>query len=51
MRAAVEQWKECHKAWCAWLAWFLKCIVVLSYEGIDTCIPSDLDVVAQAVLQ
>jgi hypothetical protein len=34
MRANVELSKDCHKAWCARLAWFLKCISVLSCEEI-----------------
>jgi hypothetical protein len=37
-------------AWCAQLAWFLKCIGVLSCEEIDMCNPPDLDMVDQAVL-
>jgi hypothetical protein len=32
------------------LAWFLKCIGVLSCEEMDVCNPPDLDMVAQAVL-
>jgi hypothetical protein len=35
MRANVELSRDCHKAWCARLAWFLKCIGVLSCE--ETC--------------
>jgi hypothetical protein len=50
MRANVELSKDCHKAWCARLAWFLKCIGVLSCEEMDMCNPPDLDMVAQAVL-
>jgi hypothetical protein len=50
MRANVELSMDCHKAWCAWLAWFLKCIGVLSCEEMDMCNPPDLDMVAQAVL-
>jgi hypothetical protein len=38
------------KAWCARLAWFLKCIGVLSGEEMDICNPPGLDMVAQAVL-
>jgi hypothetical protein len=50
MRANVELSKDCHKAWCAKLAWFLKCIGVLICEKMDMCSPPDLDMVAQAVL-
>jgi hypothetical protein len=50
MRANVELSKDCHKAWCARLAWYLKCIGVLSCEEMDMCNPPDLDMVAQAVL-
>jgi hypothetical protein len=47
----VELSKDCHKAWCARLAWFLECLGVLSCEEMDMCNPPDFDVVAQAVLQ
>jgi hypothetical protein len=50
MRANVELSKDSHKAWCARLAWFHKCIGVLSFEEMDVCNPPDLDMVAQAVL-
>jgi hypothetical protein len=50
MRANVELSKDCHKAWCARLAWFLKCVGVLSCEVMDMCNPPDLDMVAQTVL-
>jgi hypothetical protein len=50
MRAIVELSTDCHKAWCARLAWFLRCIGVLSCEEMDMCNPPDLDMVAQAVL-
>jgi hypothetical protein len=50
MRANVELSKDCHKACCARLAWFLKCIGVLSCEEMDIYSPPDLDMVAQAVL-
>jgi hypothetical protein len=50
MRANVELSKDCHKAWCARLAWFLKCVGALSCEKTDMCTPPDLDMVAQAVL-
>jgi hypothetical protein len=50
MRANVELSKDCHKAWCARLAWFLKCIGVLSCDGMDMCNPPDWDMVAQFVL-
>jgi hypothetical protein len=45
----VELSKDCHKAWCARLAWFLKCIGILSCKA-DMCNPPDLDMVAQVVL-
>jgi hypothetical protein len=48
--ANVELSKDCHKAWCARLAWFLKCVGVPSCEEVDMCNPPDLDMVAQAVL-
>jgi hypothetical protein len=48
MRANVELSKDCHKAWCARLAWFLKCIGVLSCEEMDMC--NLHDIVGQAVL-
>jgi hypothetical protein len=38
------------QAWCTGLAWFLKCIGVLSCEELDMCNPPDLDMMAQAVL-
>jgi hypothetical protein len=50
VRANVELSRDCHKAWCARPAWFLKCIVVLRCEEINMCNPPDLDLVAQAVL-
>jgi hypothetical protein len=50
MRANVELSKDCHKAWCARLAWFLKCIGVLICEEMDMRNLPDLDMVAQAVL-
>jgi hypothetical protein len=50
VRANVELSKDCHKAWWARLAWFLKCIGVLSCGEMDKCSPPDLDMVAQAVL-
>jgi hypothetical protein len=50
MRANLELSKDCHKAWCARLAWFLKCHGVLRCEEMDMCNPPDLDMVAQAVL-
>jgi hypothetical protein len=46
MRANVELSKDCHKAWCARLAGFLKCVGVLSCEAMDMCNPPDLDMVA-----
>jgi hypothetical protein len=51
MRANVKLSKDCHKAWCAQLAWFLKCIGVLSCEEMDMCNPPEWDMVAQAILQ
>jgi hypothetical protein len=48
MRANVELSRDCHKAWCARLAWFLECIGVLSSE--DICNPPDLDMVAYTAL-
>jgi hypothetical protein len=50
MRANVELSKDCHKAWRARLACFVKCIGVLSCEEMDMCSLPDLDMVAQAVL-
>jgi hypothetical protein len=50
MRANVELSRDCYKAWCAWLAWFLKCIFELSCEEMVNFNPPDLDMVAQAVL-
>jgi hypothetical protein len=50
MRASVKLSKDCHKAWYARLARFLKCIGVLSCEEMDMCNLPDLDMVAQAVL-
>jgi hypothetical protein len=50
MRAIVELSRDCHKAWCARLAWFLKCIGVLRCDEMYMCNSPDLDMVAQAVL-
>jgi hypothetical protein len=50
MPANVELSRDCHMAWCARLAWFLKCIGVLSREEMDICNPPALDIVAHAVL-
>jgi hypothetical protein len=50
MRANAELSKDCHKAWCARPAWFLKWNGVLGCKEMDMCNPPDLDRVAQAVL-
>jgi hypothetical protein len=50
MRANVELSRDCHKAWCARLAWFLKCIGVLGCEAMEMYSLPDLDMVAQAIL-
>jgi hypothetical protein len=50
MRANVELSKDGHKAWCARLAWFLKCIGALSCGEVEMCNPPNMDIVAQAVL-
>jgi hypothetical protein len=42
IRCYGRPWEEmlvCHKAWCARLAWFLKCIGVLICEEMDMCNP------------
>jgi hypothetical protein len=50
MRANMELSKDCRKAWCARLGWFLQCIGVLSCEAMDMCNLPDVDMVTQAVL-
>jgi hypothetical protein len=50
MRANVDLSKDCHKAWCARLAWFLKCIGVLCSDEMDMCNPPDFDMVTQAII-
>jgi hypothetical protein len=50
MRANVELSRDCHKAWCARLAWFLKCSGILSCEEMDISNQPELGMVNQAVL-